>query len=335
MTDDEILIPNQIFIDDFTIESVLKAYKNNRKGLNIKMDEIMRLLTEGSRYSGASSLTKYLEIWSGSEVNINRENKWLRYNNVFMSIFGTTQPALLYNFAKGALYNSGFFDRFLIAIPDDLSQEHVSATEPYNQYYQNYENIITAMYEYNGADFDSKDFLDPEKPKPSLYNKVAFNNDAATLVCKYQNLLIDEGNNAFDENIAGALSKYQIYLYRIILNIHALRYFAGDHQDITLINKESVEIGYQFILYYKSNMYNVYFNLFNITPITKLKKYEEIFYEALPENESFKRDFALNLADKMKGEGKIKGFSKSTIKSFLLRKDLFDKQEHGIYRRIL
>ena len=86
----------QIFVSDITPESLYKCMADNPNGLIQYSDEIMSFIGDFGRYNKSGEESKYLSIWSGKPITINRKSEEpFMVDKPFLSVIGGIQPNLL------------------------------------------------------------------------------------------------------------------------------------------------------------------------------------------------------------------------------------------------
>jgi hypothetical protein len=112
---------NQLLVNDATMEALFDILIDNPKGVGIYVDEWRDWYLNLNRYNKGENKTKWLQLWDGKDIVLNRKNTIVsRVNNPFGSLAGTTQTNLLNDLFNDENAFSGFLDRFLICNPQEL-----------------------------------------------------------------------------------------------------------------------------------------------------------------------------------------------------------------------
>lgn len=134
----------QTFVDDFTMESLVKVFLNNKKGTFGLMDELIALFNSLNAYRNkGSDGQKFLKIFDGSEFKINRSNgEPVTIWSTFMSLIGGIQPDVLQQMASGGRIGDGTMGRFNFDYPEMLSRPDPNNNEIRDGYIEEYHEIM-------------------------------------------------------------------------------------------------------------------------------------------------------------------------------------------------
>lgn len=115
----KIPILKRYLISDFTPEALIIAHKNNLRGLCVYVDELNGWLKNFNRYNSSGEAETYLSLWSGTTISNDRaSSKSVRVDDPFIGVIGSTQIAVLKEFAKDGRNTNGFMDRLLFVYPE-------------------------------------------------------------------------------------------------------------------------------------------------------------------------------------------------------------------------
>lgn len=109
-------------ISDFTPEAMLKAHKNNLRGISVVVDEIVGLFKSRNRYSSNNILVEMLlSAWSGQALDYIRKSERdpTHIRLPCIGIIGTIQTNLLSNVFCDEYMSNGLLDRFIFVYPKD------------------------------------------------------------------------------------------------------------------------------------------------------------------------------------------------------------------------
>lgn len=113
----------QHLVSDITMEALLNVLRVNPRGVGLVRDEFAGLVGDFGRYSNGSDEAKYLSMWSGDPVSMNRKtnNEIVAVAAPFLSMFGGIQPGVLNRIAADGRDQNGFLDRLLFVYPESYS----------------------------------------------------------------------------------------------------------------------------------------------------------------------------------------------------------------------
>lgn len=118
----------QIFVSDITPESLYKCMADNPNGLIQYSDEIMSFIGDFGRYNKSGEESKYLSIWSGKPITINRKSEEpFMVERPFLSVIGGIQPNLLGELFTKRRSVSGFAQRLLFVYPSTIKRKVYSS----------------------------------------------------------------------------------------------------------------------------------------------------------------------------------------------------------------
>jgi hypothetical protein len=259
----------QILIKDSTIEMVVKILSHNPDGCCILADELSGFLKRMNRYGDNDEVQKWLELWSGSPVLLQRisreENK---VENPFCSIVGGIQPGVLDSLSNKENEHNGFYHRFLFCYPEADKKKDWAKYE------------IPSVIKYEMQDL----FL----CLLSLRENQRFytlSEDANALYAEWFNNKNKKYNFAPDDNIKGVIAKYQDYCLRFSLIIQVMY----DGRNISnQVSNQAMERAIRLTEYFLGNMHKSMKILAPLTPLDKISGNLADFYKSLPGNFSMK-----------------------------------------------
>lgn len=262
-------VMKQTLIKDSTIEMVVKILSNNEVGCGILADELSGFLKRMNRYGDNDEVQKWLELWSGSPVLLQRisreENK---VENPFCTIIGGIQPGILDSLSNKENEHNGFYHRFLFCYPEpDKKKDWARYEMP---------SII-------------------KKSMEDLFNKIMGRRDeiryyvlsdmANELYSEWFNNKNKKYNFAPDDNVKGIIAKYQDYCLRFSLLIHVMHDVYCFSNEVSI---QAMERAIRLTEYFLGNMHKSMRILAPATPLDKLSANFSEFYKMLPANFSMK-----------------------------------------------
>lgn len=262
-------IMRQVLIKDSTIEMVVKILSNNPLGCCILADELSGFLKRMNRYGDSDEVQKWLELWSGAPVLVQRmsreENK---VENPFCSIVGGIQPGVLDSLSSKDNEHNGFYHRFLFCYPEPQNKKDWGN-------HKMPDGIKEAMY----SIFDTfMMFREADR-------KYVMSDEANQLYAEWFNNKNKKYNFAPDDNVKGIIAKYQDYCLRFSLIIQVM--FDGETIG-NKIERASMERAIRLTEYFLGNMHKSMKILAPATPLDRLSGNLLALYKGLPANFSMK-----------------------------------------------
>ena len=224
----------QIFVSDITPESLYKCMADNPNGLIQYSDEIMSFIGDFGRYNKSGEESKYLSIWSGKPITINRKSEEpFMVDKPFLSVIGGIQPNLLPELFTKRRSVSGFGQRLLFVYPSTIKRKVYSS--------DNVKPDISVW-----ADVCKRLLLAPETTytlTPQAYEK--YN--------EYRNSL-SEKMDAEPDAIKALFAKLRIYVARWVIVAHVL----GDDAASTQVSEKDMEYSIRCMNYFEDCWRRVY-----------------------------------------------------------------------------
>jgi len=284
-------IMRQLLIKDSTIEMVIKILSFNQMGCCVYADEFSGFMKRMNRYGDGDELQKWLELWSGSPIlmqRISRDED--KVENPFCTIIGGIQPGVLDALSTSDNEHNGFYHRFLFLYPEpQLKQDWVK-----------YEMPAALTQEYWGL-------IDKVNQHRSNLRTFQLTNEAELLYAEWFNNKNRKYNSAVTDNVKGIIAKYQDYCLRFSLIIEIM----NNPDDFrNAVSVQSMERAIRLTEYFLGNMNKAMKILTPVNPADKLTGATAEFYKALPEN--FTALKAIEI-------GKELNIKEPTVRSFLLR----------------
>lgn len=276
-------VMKQVLIKDSTIEMVVKILSGNPSGCCILADELSGFLKRMNRYGDNDEVQKWLELWSGSPVLLQRisrdENK---VDNPFCSIIGGIQPGVLDSLSSKDNEHNGFYHRFLFCYPEPDKKKDWATYKMPEQVKDAMNSLFSTFMRFR----DSARYYHLSPGANSLYAEW-FNNKNK----KY--------NFAPDDNVKGIIAKYQDYCLRFALIIQVM------HDGDTIqgsVTQASMERAVRLTEYFLGNMHKSMKILAPTSPLDKISGSLMDFYKELPPTFSMKTALEISLKLKFKPE---------------------------------
>ena len=300
----------QLLIKDSTIEMVIKILSNNKVGCTVLADELSGFLKRMNQYKDGDEVQKWLELWSGSPVLLQRisrdENK---VQDPYCNIIGGIQPGVLESLSKDENQHNGFYHRFLFCYPEPQTKADFTAV-----------NVPIVV---------RRDFL-------TLFQEllsIRLNHDTLTYQLTEQAFILykqwfDYKNTKYNisasDNVKGIIAKYQDYCLRFSILLQVM----NETERTMYVSERAMNGAIRLTEYFFANMHKALKLLAPETPLDKLSPQWQDVYNALPTN------FTTATFVACAGNYSIKP---TTAKSFLVRqvKKLFAIIKHGEYEKML
>jgi len=278
LTEPEQPVLKQLLIKDSTIEMVVKILSTNIEGCCIVADELSGFLKRMNRYGDNDEVQKWLELWSGSPVLLQRisreENK---VENPFCSIFGGIQPGVLESLSSKDNQHNGFYHRFLFVYPEmDPKKSWGKYSIPHTV-----KESVSETFGKLMSNRGNKLFYRLSDAADEMYGEW-FNNKNV----KY--------NKSPTDNVKGIIAKYQDYCLRFSLLLQTL-HDDKENRDF-LVSPANMERAIRLTEYFLGNMYKSMKVLAPEIPIDKISGVNLAFYKDLPH--SFTNKTAIETAKK-------------------------------------
>lgn len=299
----------QTLIKDSTIEMVIKILSHNKLGCAVLADELSGFLKRMNQYKSGDEVQKWLELWSGSPVLLQRisreENK---VQDPFCTVVGGIQPGVLESLSKEENEHNGFFHRFLFVYP--LPQDKTGW-------------ITEAPPLIVKQDFSTffREILSMRKPEKYIYR---LSTEANTMYADWYEYKNGKYNKSNSEHVKGIIAKYQDYCLRFALLVQCIE--DGTYRK-THVSEINMEKAIRLTEYFLGNMQKAVKLLAPETPADRLQKPHSDFYADLPENFSLKTAYII---------GEKYNMSKGSIKMFISRDSykIFNNTGVGEYQKL-
>jgi len=304
-------------LNDFTLESLYRNLSENPRGISVVVDELNGFIKNMNRYNSGSDAETYNTLWSGGSINVNRVTTEPIYiPSTAVSIFGTIQPEVLYNFFSKDKDKNGLTSRFLFIMPDNLLPINWGNKEINEDLIKQYHQAIHKL-----LDIELQ-FNDNGEPAPTFMN---FTEDAFKRIIEWHNgnefrgkIIEDKGNTYYD-----ALVKLDIYALRFALLLQVM-YNSVDNEPLDKVGIRAVENAILLVNYFMKEVIKIHKLIFAKDIRLGMSEKQREVYEILTP------DFSLSqVYDKV---GKI-GFTKDQLKKFVKIDKYFSRTGHGIYRK--
>ena len=288
---------------------VIKILSVNKMGCAVYADELSGFLKRMNQYKAGDEVQKWLELWSGSTVLLQRisrdENK---VQDPFCTVIGGIQPGVLESLSKEENEHNGFFHRFLFCYPTPQNKTGWHTEDAPNVVKFDFLNTFAEILSHRRGD-KVKYVLSPEA------------NDLYAQWFDHKNT---KYNKSVNEHVKGIIAKYQDYCLRFSLLIQVVE--DGLHRK-TMVTVTSMEKAIRLTEYFLGNMHKAIKLLVPETPIDKLPEHHKAIYAQLEDH--FTTKTAIDIA-------KHHNVTEQAMKMFLRRNinKLFNQKGTGEYSKI-
>lgn len=305
-------VMKQVLIKDSTIEMAVKILSGNPSGCCILADELSGFLKRMNRYGDNDEVQKWLEMWSGAPVLLQRvtrdENK---VDEPFCSIIGGIQPGVLESLSQEENQHNGFYHRFLFVYPKPQEKQN------WGLY------VIPEQTKY-AVHVLMDNLVKQRDNETTIYN---LSEDANQLYAEWFDFKNQKYNRATDDNVKGIIAKYQDYCLRFAVLLQAV--YDGQNR-YPIVDRVNVERAIRLTEYFLGNMNKAIKILAPESPADRLQPHWQDLYGQLPEVFSTKTYTEIGVS---------LSISPGSLKSFLSRssqgdKRLFSKIEGGKYEKL-
>lgn len=321
----------EMILNDFTLESVYRVLQASPRGVLVFRDEVAGWLNSMNAYKTKGGDEQFwLENYNSGLVKINRQKseRALFVYNSFVSVIGTTQPAILTKFSEGDKAYNGFLARILFSYPEDTEKVCYNLRKPDSAFREKWETIIRRIYDLPLQVQTAKDDLDDARIDPVL---IPLSSKAETLYREYYDNIARQVNESDDEIEQAVLTKFDSHVLRLALVLQFLHWAELEAGDMPIeleelaameIKETSMHGAIRLANYFRGSVLKVVGRL--ASPVEQLQENYRIWYEALPEE--FDRTVALELAK----EAQV---GERTVGRLFNRTDLFRRVRQGVYMK--
>lgn len=313
---EDVPVRRELYLNDTTIEAVLRVLSDNPHGLLIYRDELLGWVKSMNAYKSGSDVETWLSIWSCASTKVTRQNgNEYTIPRPFASVVGGIQPAKLLDIVKGGNLDNGFFYRFLFVYPDDQKMKVPTNNGSNPDIAKKYEETIKALFVRSKA-------LEFEKS-----NSFLLSDDARRKYNDFYGELCDKVNNANDDSYQSMIVKLLEYTLRFALNLHTLDLVTLPEFEFTnsykyTITGKTMDRAIILARFFIKQSEKALIRALNLAPLQELNSKDREFYDSLPD--LFTTSMAKDLANASE-------MPERTLFRLLKDRVLFDKVKHGQY----
>lgn len=316
----------QRIVSDATIESLIKIFPSNWRGVLSFKDEFISLMKSMNAYKqSGQDLEHYLSMWSGSPIMLNRSGieDAVFIESPFISMLGSIQPKLLSGLTEGGKIDNGFWFRLLFAFPENVKIPKATGQLPDPKVAEQYATFINRL---NNL---------PAHPD-NIPTVLRMSSDAWKIYDAYKTQTEQEIiNRTDDENTQSLYGKIIAYTLRLAALLDLMDFVTGDdpeffkllsHSDLEKhrISAASVQRAIKLTEYFTRNSLKILTRTED--PVSALPTKQRLLYEKLPN--SFTSGFAADVAERC-------GIAAKTSHRLIRNnKQLFAQNKDGSYRKL-
>lgn len=257
----------QCLTTDATVEALMSLHVENPRSLMLYQDELSAWVTGMGQYKGGkgSDLQKWLSIWGGSQVIVNRKGKQAeQLDDPFINVSGCIPPDILPTLETSE-GSDGFIDRILFCYPKPVRPTFDPKADIPQALADEYQAVFNNLRKLEPMDGDGI-----TRPKT-----LAMTPEAMVAFTEWANDHFEEmAAPDFDRRLRGAWAKLEGYCARFALVLHLTAYVAGEESG-ELISVTSIYKAATLTDYFKSHAIRVYGQLKG----TELSKALSVVYE--------------------------------------------------------
>lgn len=315
----------QRVVSDATIESLIKIFPRNWKGVLSFKDEFIALLKMMNAYKqSGQDLEHYMSMWSGMPVMLNRSSieDAIFIEQPFIAVLGSIQPGLLAKLTDGGKISNGFWFRLLFCHPENTKIPLPSKEVPDPKVFEEYARTIKRLNDLPCSDDESPLILKMAPKAFKIYDKYKVKTEQEII------------NQTDDENIMSLYGKMVDYCLRFAAVLELLELVTtADTNFMKLqsvadmekhrISAASVNRAIKLTDYFIKNSLKILQRTED--PVAALPHRQRALYEKLPN--SCTSGFAVSVAARI-------GISEKTARRLIRNKAVFAQNKDGSYRKL-
>jgi hypothetical protein len=309
-----------LFIEDATIESVVRLLSFNPKGVILIKDEIMSWINSFNKYRKGDDEQKWLSIHSGAAIKTHRQTvEEYEVESSYVTILGGVQPGVAKSLIQGDKRHNGFIPRLLFAYPKNMDREEPVDIDPDEDAIKRYNDKILDL---SNITDDSMVNLEEEDRALILTDK------ARKAYLEIRRKIAAEQNETTDDLVKAILGKLEDYVLRFALIIELLDFieekkeFSSTFDSLPQITEKSIIKSKELYTYFKHTSAKIIERIDNYDPADDLAEDKREWYDSLP--------MKVTTAE-VKMKGIEFGFHEKTADNFLKDTRYFTKVKRGLY----
>ncbi|SDY22504.1 DUF3987 domain-containing protein [Thermoactinomyces sp. DSM 45892] len=246
----------ELYIVQATIEALIRALKENNRGLVLKADELSGWIRGMNQYKGGKGddREQYLSLWSGTDIKVNRvrdNGEPIFIPKPFFAVTGNIPPDIVPTLEDEQGSEDGFIHRILFSYPDAQDPAEWTWTGVSPEAVQGYTSILERLYKLNHIEVGTK-----QKAKI-----LPLSREAKKWWEEWYSIHITEMKDEdFPHKLRGPWAKMPNQMARIALIIHMARVVCDEAEDEE-VDEISITRAAQMVKYFKSHARKVYLHL--------------------------------------------------------------------------
>jgi hypothetical protein len=246
----------RVYTNDCTVEALAEIMRENPRGVGLFRDELVAWTRSLDMYRRGKGTDRqfFLSAWNASPYSADRKSDRARgpifVPNTFLCVVGGLTPDMLGEFADEQGRDDGFLDRILFSFPD------AQGLAPWT------EDTISAEAE--AAWRRTLTFLwggqqERRGSRAAARSSVGLTPSAKRLFVEtYDRLGREASADDFPAHLRGTWSKLRVYLARLSLLLHLMRFALGEARTDEMVDEASVQGAVALVEYYASHAQRVH-----------------------------------------------------------------------------
>lgn len=285
----------QLLLKDATLEALFKVHKLNPVGVGYRSDELTGWLGSMDKYrKGGNDVSVWLSLFNGEGMTINRkeEEEIVSLEETCVSVIGTIQPRLFYDYFRGRLRDNGMLSRILQVYGNDDDMM------PYDTFD---EVQLDMLNQWTGIVEMLLRSMITDSPENTV--EYSLSDSAKTVYKQWSDKTTDKMNGGEPVSMKEFFAKMKYYIFRLALVLQILYCCCGDEGKTREIGEqamaEAAALSDYFLFMAKRTV-----DALDTTSKLSIQPKRKQLFDALPD--TFTKEEANALANKL-------GISESTV----------------------
>jgi hypothetical protein len=321
-------VRQQLLIQDYTPEALVKVLSGNWRGSGVMMDELAGFFGNMNRYNGGNEVPMWLSFYNAEPFSSNRKTSEDSYvAHPFVSVIGGIQPGILKKVFAGDMQINGMVDRFLFVYNNgrkEVPGEEELDASLIDGYIDSVKFLLAVQSKTNDNDGTNTPMV------------LDLTSEAKTLLFDYLRTNVAEVNDLYDEGaerLAGMFSKYDYHVIRLSLLVQVIT-DASKAYAPSEISVDAVHGAIRLANYFKQHTIRVH-ELISNDPMGAYDEARKALYFNLPDGE-FSFSSAVGIGSNIRKveleAGEIKAITvEKWVQRFLQKSGLFNQPKTGQY----
>lgn len=304
-------ILKKMVLTDFTPEVLHNILNDNLRGCAVVSDELASFFEGIISYSNRDTTSTYLSFWNNKPTTIDRVGKPIPLFILipFLCIIGSLQPRMFSKVFKSKMMDSGLFQRFLFAFPQQIYREPINDKVMDQEILKQYSGFIT-------------DYIQNSRSNNKQTRTLTWSPEAKEYFYNWQSKNCQRVNEHADNIKGEVISKFDMHFIRLSLILQMM-----EDPYSTEIGIKAVKGANALCKYYMNCAFIILKKIYAPeNHLNKLPQNKKQFYGAL--KNKFTTAEAVELGDKF-------NLNERRLKDFLKDKYFFMKIKHGHYEKTI